>query len=39
MQEILISKIAVHFYIDEILKVLELLFADDIGVNVAKGTI
>ena len=37
MQEILSSKIAVHFDIDEILKVLELLFADDIGVNAAKG--
>ena len=30
MQEILFSKIAVHFDIDEILKVQELLFADDI---------
>ena len=31
------AAIAVDFNIDEILKVLELLFADDI--NVAKGTI
>ena len=37
MQEILFSKIAVHFDIDEILKVQELLFADDIGVSAAKG--
>ena len=33
------AAIAVDFDIDEILKVMELLFADDIGVNVANGTI